>query len=114
MTANGLLSSIVHAYERLKPLVWLTLFGLVALGFEFRPPSTIFRELRQADSVLATRIVDHELTAAREHRSMNGDYEQTSELVLALARGACLDRPARETRLMGLPCEELLRGRKRP
>ena len=111
MTVTTAFSGLGRLYDRFRPLVWLLFLALVALGFEFRTPGSIFRELRSSDDRIEQRLDDHVATSVKIHADLAAQNQQTAELVTALARGACLDRPRRETRLMGLPCEELLSGR---
>lgn len=77
--------------QRWRWIVWPVLFAFLAIGFEFKTPASQFGAIRetnaQQDSAIASLTV----------------------LARALAIGQCLDRPRRETQMMGLPCDVLLR-----
>lgn len=103
--------SIRKTYDTLKPVLWLVFIAAIAVGFEFKPPMQTFHELRRADSMQVAALHAHEALALRDHNHMYANQESIERLVEALARGACIDRPRRETRLMGLPCDSLLRTR---
>ncbi len=97
-------------FVRYKVVVWLVLGAAIAFGFDFKTPAHHFRtiegslrELRSTDTVLSHRIA-----------SGDSSREQMAFYLRALMVAQCLDRPARQTLLMGLPCAELLNPRPAP
>lgn len=95
------------ALTRYKFLVWLVVAALVAFGFDFKTPATHFRaieyslaELHRTDTTLARRIDSGDSTRT-----------QMAFYLRALMIAQCIDRPLKQTQLMGLPCGELLNPR---
>ena len=80
-------------------VLWVSVTGFLAYGFEWRSPKTAIDELRAADTVLEEQIGAAELR----------DKEHT-RLLEAITIGECIDRDERELQLMGLgpDCERLL------
>jgi hypothetical protein len=71
-------------------LISLSISLFVAMGWGFKTPNSTVTALQaQVDTVRARSESDH-------------------DLLVAIARGQCLDRPERETKLMGLDCKALL------
>lgn len=96
-----------NVLERLRPyraLGWAALVVFVAFGFDFKTPSSQFRELRAAAAAHAQR----DSTIKLRQDSLEASMGEMRRFVKALAVGQCLDRPRRDLQLMGLPCEELL------
>ena len=89
-------------------VIWVLLGGfLVAVGFNFKTPARHFQEiesslmeLHRTDTLLARRIDLGDSSRA----------EMTFYL-RALMIAQCIDRPIKQTQLMGLPCGELLNPR---
>ena len=78
--------------RRYQWLLWVLIIALLAFGFDFKTPAAQFGEIKRKDAQQDIAISDLGL------------------LVRALAIGQCLDRPPRETQLMGLHCAQLLEG----
>jgi len=108
-SVNGSFEQINAWVARYKVLIWLIAALALAFGFDFKTPATHFRtietslaELHQTDTVLARRIDAGDSTRA----------EMTFYL-RALMIAQCIDRPIKQTQLMGLPCGELLNPKPR-
>lgn len=76
--------------QRYQWLLWLALLALLAVGFDFQTPAAQFRTLQAKNAVQDTAIAE------------------LDHYVRALVVGQCLDRPPRETQLMGIDCIRLL------
>lgn len=77
----------------------------VALGFDFHTPAWHFNrleaeavQLHQTDSILTMHM-----------RNIDADHSDIHGYLNALLRAQCLDRPRRETVLMGINCDALLK-----
>lgn len=91
-------------------VIWLLLgVFLVALGFDFKTPAHHFQEIEA--SLTELRQTDRGLT----RRIDEGDSIrlQMTFYLRALMIAQCIDRPQRQTQLMGLPCGDLLNPRPR-
>lgn len=89
--SGGWTGAVTTKLQRFQWLLWLALVALLAVGFDFKTPATQFRAIHDVDS-----RQDSALTEL-------GGY------IRAMAVAECLDRPQRETQLMGLPCARLLK-----
>lgn len=69
--------------------------------------SVLFQHNIETDSQIAKTDRKHQAEIDTLSRRLN----RQETLLTAIARGQCLDRPSREWKLMGLPCNDLLRGR---
>lgn len=90
---------------------WQFLIGVgmlifVMVGFDFKTPASQFLEIEHTharfiatDSLLDTRVA-----------RLEEDADETRRYLRALAVAQCLDRPPRETAIMGLACDQLLGG----
>jgi hypothetical protein len=85
------LSSISTKLQRFQWLLWLALIALLAVGFDFKTPAAQFRTIK-ADNARQDSIL-----------------VELGRYIRAMAIAECLDRPQRETQLMGLPCGRLLK-----
>lgn len=81
--------------QRYQWILWIAFIGLLAVGFDFKTPASQFRTLNDKNEQQDTSIAEL------------GRY------VRALVVGQCLDRPVRETQLMGLDCARLVSGSSR-
>lgn len=88
------------ALARWRWVVYAVACFLLALGFDFQPPSSRFRKI-ETQQVANTAAVD----------SLKLEHQHIESYLRALAVAQCIDRPRRDWQLMGLPCEDLLRGR---
>jgi hypothetical protein len=83
--------------QRYQWILWIALQLLVvtvlAVGFDFKTPAAQFRALNEKNAQQDTTI------------------EALGRYVRALVVGQCLDRPPRETQLMGLDCPHLVSGK---
>lgn len=84
--------------DRWQALIALACGIAVAVGVDVLTPSD---RLRAVESSLVQYKAGMDSTKARV--STIEDYARM------LITGECIDRPERETRLMGLPCSELLK-----
>lgn len=85
------------AIYKFKPLWYAAAIFAIAVGFDFKTPATHFKELDHTDSLTSERMKDIE----QEHSNIE-------RYLKALSTAQCLDRPRRETLLMGLDCPKLL------
>lgn len=92
----GRLDQIVN---RWRWLLWVGIVVGVAIGFDFKTPAAQFRALTAADGLLSAW-----------QDSLDRAHGQINRYLRALAIAQCIDRPRRETDLMGLPCVSLLQG----
>lgn len=105
------LSILLH---RWRGLFYIAITVLVAVGFDFRTPKAQFEELRAVDARLRRDLDEHLEDAAESTRRTNIRVDSVHSAIRALMIGECLDRPARETSLMGLRCDNLLNTGARP
>lgn len=92
------LTVVTAKLQRYQWLLWVVLIVLLAVGFDFKTPASQFREIRAKNAEQDSTILEQQSTIA-----------ELGRFVRALSIGQCLDRPQRETQLMGLPCDRLLK-----
>lgn len=104
-TDTNLLDRVSHQIGRYRVFVYAVFGFLVMLGFDFKTPASHFRtleaetiKLRHTDTTLMLRI-----------DSVQIDHIEIGRYIQALAVAQCLDRPRRDTELMGLDCEAIRR-----
>lgn len=90
------LESISAALRRWRFLIYVAFAVLLAFGFDFKTPAAQFKALRDKNTEQDQQIAD------------------LARYVRAIAIGQCLDRPRRDTDLMGLNCDQLLRSGRIP
>jgi hypothetical protein len=96
---SGWTAAVSTRLQWFRWLLWLALFALLAVGFDYKTPAVKFREISAKDAQQDGKDAQQDTTIA-----------ELGRFVRALSIGQCLDRPARETKLMGLPCTRLLEG----
>jgi hypothetical protein len=98
---NGTLGTIDRLYQRYRPLVFLAVLALLAFGFDFRTPSSQFREVRAEVATLHAADSIIKRTQAQDRVLLEG-----------VARGFCLTVAPRDRELLGLPCDDLMQRRR--
>ncbi len=95
------------ALARYKFILWLIVATLVAFGFDFKTPARHFEEIETSLEALhrTDTILERRITVADSARTEMTFY------LRALMIAQCIDRPLRQTQLMGLPCGDLLNPR---
>jgi hypothetical protein len=89
-----------------KPFWMVAAAIVVALGFDFKTPAAHFKEIETR-----AQGIDIQMAILRTRQdSVEATQNELRRYIRALAIAQCLDRPARDTRLMGLPCDELIRN----
>lgn len=88
------------------PIAVLASF-LLAAGFDFRTPSSQFRELRAQDNALA-KVDSTLMDSLRVHSQ---ESRRDSDIIRALGIYRCLHSTVAEQQMLRLPCAELLSGR---
>lgn len=93
---------IVQLIYQFRFLWWIAIAVLIALGFDFKTPAQHFKDM-ESEYAQAYSKLDGRMTNV-EHQ-----HDQIERYLGALSIAMCIDRPRRETRLMELPCDSLLR-----
>lgn len=91
-----------------RPLWGAIIAATVAFGFNFKTPAQHFKELENTNT--AQDIATQVLRVRVDSLQANIKIFQTDLKALLVAQ--CLDRPLRETQLMGISCPDLLKGQR--
>jgi hypothetical protein len=94
--------ALVDALSQLRFLWWILGIFFVAFGFNFKTPAQHFKDIElKTDSV--SNKLDSRMTAVEQQ------HESIEHYLGALTIALCIDRPRRDTMLMQLPCDSLLK-----
>lgn len=107
MLVRAFLSMVSHAMgKNWQFFLGLAFLVFVMVGFNFKTPAQQFEAIARADASLAKADSAFDLRI----KVLEDDRKEMRMYMRAFAVSQCLDRPPRETVIMGLRCDELLAG----
>ncbi len=95
--SGGDIDKALAQVARFKVIWWMLGIFMVALGFGFKTPAQHFDQIAYEIAILSKRESD-----------LEQDHSALRRYVHALLIGQCIDRPPRDTRLMGIDCQRLI------
>ena len=97
-------ATFMQAFYQLRFIWWIAGAFFVAFGFNFKTPAQHFKDIESKADSVSSKLDVRMSTVEKQH-------DQIEHYLGALTIALCIDRPRRDTILMQLPCDSLLKKR---